>query len=166
MAVVVSRGPRRGVGRRTVVGLEHHEHGKVSLPARGGASDHALEVPVSRCPGEVIMEGEFLEELGLHDLASRSCICSSIMSCISSSSMLSSSRRLRQILEVLSSNNLNNSMSDPSRGPSHYLAGRHSENLGEAVAIAIIILSSSFLTSKPRERMAALSSRKSIAWQP
>ena len=77
--------------------------------ARGGASDHALEVPVSRCPGEVIMGGESLEELGLHDLASRSCICSSIMSCISSSSMLSSSRRLRQILEVLSSNNLNNS---------------------------------------------------------
>ena len=78
-----------------LVCLEHHEHGKVSPPARGGASDHVLEVQGKS--GEVIIEGEFLEELGLHDLASRSCICSSIMSCISSSSMLSSSwERLRQ----------------------------------------------------------------------
>ena len=66
MAVAVSRGPRRRVGRRTVVGLEHHEHGKASLE---GASDHVLEVPVSRCPWEVIIGGEVLEELGLHQVA-------------------------------------------------------------------------------------------------
>ena len=62
MAVAVSRGPRRRVERRTVVGLEHHEHGKASLE---GASDHVLEVLVLRCPWEVII----LEELGLHQVA-------------------------------------------------------------------------------------------------